>query len=76
MGEGFTWETQDRKRDIAAARAAWEKAKARMDELVRAGTWDKTPPAPDLPDEIVNSTSARYREAYRRLTGEELPDFK
>ncbi len=28
MGEGFTWETQDRARDIAAARAAWEKAKA------------------------------------------------
>jgi cob(I)alamin adenosyltransferase len=28
MGEGFTWETQDRKRDIAAAKAAWEKAKA------------------------------------------------
>jgi len=27
MGEGFTWETQDRERDIAAARAAWEKAK-------------------------------------------------
>ena len=28
MGEGFTWETQDRSRDIAAAKAAWEKAKA------------------------------------------------
>src|SRR5215210_4327160 len=28
MGEGFTWETQDRSRDIAAARAAWERAKA------------------------------------------------
>jgi cob(I)alamin adenosyltransferase len=28
MGEGFTWETQDRQRDIAAAKAAWEKAKA------------------------------------------------
>ncbi len=28
MGEGFTWETQDRARDIAAAKAAWEKAKA------------------------------------------------
>ncbi|GLQ37506.1 cob(I)yrinic acid a,c-diamide adenosyltransferase [Rhizobium albus] len=28
MGEGFTWETQDRTRDIAAAEAAWEKAKA------------------------------------------------
>ena len=28
MGEGFTWDTQDRERDIAAARAAWELAKA------------------------------------------------
>ena len=28
MGEGFTWETQDRERDIAAARAAWDKARA------------------------------------------------
>lgn len=28
MGEGFTWETQDRERDAAAARAAWETAKA------------------------------------------------
>ena len=27
MGEGFTWETQDRKRDIAAAEAAWEVAR-------------------------------------------------
>jgi cob(I)alamin adenosyltransferase len=31
MGEGFTWETQDRARDIAAAQAGWEKAK----ELIR-----------------------------------------
>lgn len=31
MGEGFTWETQDRERDVANARAAWEKAK----ELIR-----------------------------------------
>ncbi|EJB08021.1 cob(I)alamin adenosyltransferase [Rhizobium leguminosarum bv. trifolii WSM597] len=31
MGEGFTWETQDRARDVAAASAAWEKAK----ELIR-----------------------------------------
>jgi cob(I)alamin adenosyltransferase len=28
MGEGFTWETQDRQNDLAAARAAWERAKA------------------------------------------------
>jgi cob(I)alamin adenosyltransferase len=27
MGEGFTWETQDRARDVAAAEAAWDKAK-------------------------------------------------
>ena len=27
MGEGFTWETQDRERDIASAREAWEQAK-------------------------------------------------
>jgi cob(I)alamin adenosyltransferase len=32
MGEGFTWETQDRERDIACARAAWEKAKALIRE--------------------------------------------
>ncbi|MCG6205377.1 cob(I)yrinic acid a,c-diamide adenosyltransferase [Rhodopseudomonas sp. HC1] len=31
MGEGFTWETQDRERDVAAARAGWERAK----ELIR-----------------------------------------
>lgn len=31
MGEGFTWETQDKTRDIAAAKAGWEKAK----ELIR-----------------------------------------
>lgn len=30
MGEGFTWDTQDRQRDIAAARAAWDYAKALM----------------------------------------------
>ncbi|WAP71158.1 cob(I)yrinic acid a,c-diamide adenosyltransferase [Jiella pelagia] len=33
MGDGFTWETQDRQRDIEAAKAAWERAKAMiMDE--------------------------------------------
>jgi len=31
MGEGFTWETQDKARDIAAAKAGWEKAK----EMIR-----------------------------------------
>jgi cob(I)alamin adenosyltransferase len=30
MGEGFTWETQDRERDVAAAHAAWEAANAML----------------------------------------------
>lgn len=32
LGEGFTWETQDRARDEAAARRAWEKARELMDD--------------------------------------------
>lgn len=32
MGEGFTWETQDRERDIAAARQAWEMAKEMIND--------------------------------------------
>ena len=35
-------------------------------------TWDKKPPAPHLPEEIVGKTSERYLEAFRRLTGREL----
>ena len=35
-------------------------------------TWDKRPPAPHLPEEIVGKTSERYLEAFRRLTGREL----
>ena len=34
--------------------------------------WNKTPPAPALPPEVVEKTSAKYLEAYRRLTGREL----
>lgn len=35
--------------------------------------WDKRPPAPSLPEEVQKNTSAKYVEAYRRLTGHELP---
>jgi len=31
--------------------------------------WDKTPPAPDLPDTVIANTRARYVEAYEKLTG-------
>jgi phosphoribosylaminoimidazole-succinocarboxamide synthase len=32
--------------------------------------WDKTPPAPELPDEVVEGTRRRYVEAYERIAGE------
>jgi cob(I)alamin adenosyltransferase len=42
MGEGFTWETQDRDRDVAAASAGWEKAKALIrDERLRMVVLDE-----------------------------------
>ena len=34
--------------------------------------WDKTPPGPELPEEIVTATSRRYVEAFKRLTGKDL----
>jgi len=34
--------------------------------------WDKQPPAPELPAEVVEGTGERYREALRLLTGREL----
>jgi phosphoribosylaminoimidazole-succinocarboxamide synthase len=37
--------------------------------------WDKQPPAPDLPDEVVTSTRARYVEAYEKLTGLRFEDW-
>jgi phosphoribosylaminoimidazole-succinocarboxamide synthase len=36
--------------------------------LCDQGRWDKTPPGPELPDEIVRNTTARYHEALARLT--------
>ena len=35
-------------------------------------TWDKTPPGPTLPAEVVAKTSAKYLDAYERLTGKKL----
>ena len=36
--------------------------------LVEAGAWDKTAPGPELPEEIVANTTAKYAEALKRLT--------
>jgi phosphoribosylaminoimidazole-succinocarboxamide synthase len=43
-----------------------------LDQLVQQGGWDRSPPAPPLPSEVVETTSLRYREAYRRIVGHEL----
>jgi phosphoribosylaminoimidazole-succinocarboxamide synthase len=37
--------------------------------------WDKTPPAPPLPDVVVDATTARYQDVFRRLTGTTLDDY-
>ncbi len=37
--------------------------------------WDKTPPPPLLPDEVVEAASERYQHVFRRLTGRSLDDF-
>ena len=34
--------------------------------------WDKSPPAPRLPEDVIEKTSVKYLEAFRRLTGNEL----
>jgi phosphoribosylaminoimidazole-succinocarboxamide synthase len=37
--------------------------------------WDKQPPPPPLPADVVNATSARYIEAYERITGRSFADW-
>ncbi len=59
-GEGFTWETQDRERDIAAAKAGWEKAK----ELIRD---------PDIKFILLDEINIALRYDY--LDIEEVVDF-
>ncbi|MDX6620928.1 MAG: phosphoribosylaminoimidazole-succinocarboxamide synthase, partial [Gaiellales bacterium] len=38
--------------------------------------WDKTPPGPELPDEVRDGTAARYREAYERLAGRPFASYR
>ncbi len=74
MGEGFTWETQDKARDIAAAEAAWAKARELMadpsirllilDELNIALRYDYLPL-----DEVIAALKARRPELAVVVTG-------
>ena len=79
LGEGFTWETQDRARDIAHARAAWEEGKKMMvdpaiklvllDELNIALRYDYLPI-----DEIVETLNARRPDLHVIVTGRNAKD--
>jgi cob(I)alamin adenosyltransferase len=74
MGEGFTWETQDRARDVAAAEAAWRKAEELMadpeirllvlDELNIALRYEYLPL-----EQVVAALSARRPDLHVVVTG-------
>jgi cob(I)alamin adenosyltransferase len=74
LGEGFTWETQDRARDVAAAERAWDKAKELMadpsirlvvlDELNIALRYDHLPIA-----EVVTRLQVRRPDLHVVVTG-------
>jgi phosphoribosylaminoimidazole-succinocarboxamide synthase len=44
-------------------------------DFCEAQAWDKTPPGPELPAEVVAGTRARYVEAFERLTGIAFDDY-
>jgi len=46
------------------------------DYLDTLSHWDKKPPPPDLPPEVVRATTERYLEIFRRLTGAELGEYE
>lgn len=41
-------------------------------DYLEASKWDKTPPAPELPADVIQKTEAKYIEAYERITGKKL----
>lgn len=79
MGEGFTWETQDRQRDIAAARAAWEAGKAMiasgaykmvlLDELNIVLRYDYVPV-----EEVVAALKSKPEDVHVIVTGRNAKD--
>lgn len=40
--------------------------------FLEASGWNKTPPGPQLPEDVIQKTSAAYREVYKKLTGKEV----
>jgi phosphoribosylaminoimidazole-succinocarboxamide synthase len=41
-------------------------------DYLEAMAWDKRPPAPELPEEVVANTSRRYLEIFEKITGNKL----
>ncbi len=84
MGDGFTWETQDRQRDIDAARAAWERAKAMImddehdmvlcDELNIVLRYDYLP-VDEILEVLKNKPEMKHVIITGRNAKDELMDF-
>ena len=55
---------------IGQSQPSYDKQPVR-DWLVQAG-WNKEPPAPTLPPEVIEATSRKYEQAYEKITGEKL----
>ncbi len=84
MGDGFTWETQDRQRDIEAARAAWERAKTMImddehdmvlcDELNIVLRYDYLP-VEEIVEVLKNKPEMKHVIITGRNAKDELMDF-
>jgi phosphoribosylaminoimidazole-succinocarboxamide synthase len=57
--------------EAGRSQASFDKQPLR--DWLEASGWDKNPPGPPLPAEIIDETAARYRKAYELITGTELP---
>jgi phosphoribosylaminoimidazole-succinocarboxamide synthase len=55
---------------IGQSQPSYDKQPVR-DWLTQTG-WNKQPPAPMLPPEVIEATTKRYQQAYERLTGRKL----
>jgi len=62
------WDTKLYK--VGESQPSYDKQPVR-DWLTQSG-WNKEPPAPMLPPEVIEATTKRYRQAYERLTGKKL----
>jgi phosphoribosylaminoimidazole-succinocarboxamide synthase len=59
-------------KDYQPGRAQKSFDKQFLREWLETLDWDKTYPAPHLPQEIIDKTAEKYRECYRLLTGKEI----